>query len=297
MFARALVATDLSPASQSMINGANKLSSLGVKEIVLLHCFSANDMTGVSFANGGAELDVLLQKQADQLQSLGFQTSTRTCTGNPQHGVKDVAKDCACDLVVIGSHGHAIRSGMHLGGRAWGIIHNSVLPVLVMRLVAHEKEGVKLADETANLLERVMLATDFSPQAEAAVPYVGEMVRKGARDILLVHVQDAAVIDPYLMDKREEFDLFDRQQLEDTQRKIFDKSGIDESRKSSIQVNIDIRYGKPSMELLEAESDFNPSIIVMGTHGKGFVKEIFMGSVSHAVTRHAKTVMLLIPQK
>jgi len=36
-------------------------------------------------------------------------------------------------------------------------------------------------------------------------------------------------------------------------------------------------------------------MVVMGSQGRGFIGEVFLGSVSHTVTRHSKVPLLLIP--
>jgi nucleotide-binding universal stress UspA family protein len=46
------------------------------------------------------------------------------------------------------------------------------------------------------------------------------------------------------------------------------------------------------LQVLESQ---DISLIVMGTQGKGFIKEIFLGSVAHNVSRLATCPVLLIP--
>jgi len=36
-------------------------------------------------------------------------------------------------------------------------------------------------------------------------------------------------------------------------------------------------------------------LVVMGSHGRGFIGELFVGSVSHNVARHAEAPVLLVP--
>jgi nucleotide-binding universal stress UspA family protein len=53
--------------------------------------------------------------------------------------------------------------------------------------------------------------------------------------------------------------------------------------------------GHPLPAILRAMESEDISLIVMGTQGKGFIKEIFLGSVAHNVSRLATCPVLLIP--
>ena len=53
--------------------------------------------------------------------------------------------------------------------------------------------------------------------------------------------------------------------------------------------------GHPLPAILRVLESQDISLIVMGTQGKGFIKEIFLGSVAHNVSRLATCPVLLIP--
>jgi nucleotide-binding universal stress UspA family protein len=53
--------------------------------------------------------------------------------------------------------------------------------------------------------------------------------------------------------------------------------------------------GHPIPAILKILESEDISLIVMGTQGKGFIKEIFLGSVAHNVSRLAPCPVLLIP--
>jgi nucleotide-binding universal stress UspA family protein len=66
-------------------------------------------------------------------------------------------------------------------------------------------------------------------------------------------------------------------------------------KKGASEVAIAISYGLPFQEIIKAAKSNMYSIIVMGSQGRGFVEEIFLGSVSHKVVRHAPIPVLLVP--
>jgi len=53
--------------------------------------------------------------------------------------------------------------------------------------------------------------------------------------------------------------------------------------------------GHPLPAILRVLESQDISLIVMGTQGKGFIKELFLGSVAHNVSRMAPCPVLLIP--
>ena len=53
--------------------------------------------------------------------------------------------------------------------------------------------------------------------------------------------------------------------------------------------------GHPLPAILEALKNRDISLIVMGTQGRGFIREIFLGSVAHDICRLATCPVLLIP--
>ena len=53
--------------------------------------------------------------------------------------------------------------------------------------------------------------------------------------------------------------------------------------------------GHPLPAILQALESQEISLIVMGTQGRGFITELFLGSVAHNVSRLATCPVLLIP--
>jgi len=65
--------------------------------------------------------------------------------------------------------------------------------------------------------------------------------------------------------------------------------------KGATDVRIEIPYGSPTQEILRRCRTEDVSLVVMGTQGRGFTREVFLGSVSHNVARKAPISVLLVP--
>lgn len=63
---------------------------------------------------------------------------------------------------------------------------------------------------------------------------------------------------------------------------------------TSIPVKEIIRYGSPALQIAEVSKDENIDLIVMGSHGRGFVAGALIGSVSQRVLHQAKCPVLMV---
>lgn len=54
-------------------------------------------------------------------------------TGHPSITICEVAKEEQADLIIVGSHGRGIVNRALLGSVAYGVLHRSHIPVLVVR--------------------------------------------------------------------------------------------------------------------------------------------------------------------
>jgi len=287
MFSKMLVATDLSEASDRVICTLGTMKALGTHDAFLVHCFNIRDV--------GALADTLMEqfrpafeRQKKTLQDQGFQVAAKMILGLPHIEINRQADEHDCSLIVVGSHGQTMAGEIMLGGVASAVVHSASRPVLILRLRLKDEQGRAVCQEpTCNLLEHVVFPTDFSENAEHAFSYVEKIAECGARRVTLIHVQDKSKIDPHLQDRLDEFNRIDRGRLERLQAELV-KRGVKD-------VQIDLSYGSPKKEIIARTRSGDVSLVVMGSQGRGYIAELFLGSVSHAVARHSEVPVLLIP--
>ena len=102
-----------------------------------------------------------------------------------------------------------------------------------------------------------------------------------------MHVQDKTKIDKHLAHKLDEFNKIDAERIEMLKERLVKKGA------SNIQMKMP--YGIPTEEILRETAAGDYSLIVMGSQGKGYIRELFLGSVSHNVARYSGVSVLLIP--
>lgn len=288
MFKRLIVATDLSPASFSVVSCLSGLKDYGAEQCLLLQCLSMNDAMSRGLSYHTDEIDEMLSEQKKILENQGFVVEARTVVGAPKHEIVRIAAKEDYELIVVGAQGHSLVGEKLLGGVAYGVVNKSVTPVLVVPVA--KKEGEENACEPVarcGFSDNILFATDFSEPADNAFIYVERLVANGARRVTLVHVQDKIKLEEHLAARLEEFNERDRGRLENLKEVLL--------KKGAPEVGIEVCYGVPFEEITRLIRERDAQLAIMGTQGRGFVGEFFLGSVSHNVVRHSVAPVLLIP--
>ena len=288
MFYKVLIAADSSPSSLAVLSCAKSLYLLGTRECVLAQCFRIREH--VAFPDQIKDYVIsTLDRQKAILERQDIRTTVVAESGLPAIQIPRIAKERNCSLIVIGSHGHNLASEILLGGTATEIIHQAKKPILIIHLKTDEQTSqVVYTERGKNMMHHVLYATDFSDHSVQAFDYVSKFVECGALRVTLLHVQDKVRLGTHLIDRLEEFNEIDQKRLELLKERL-EKIG-------NAQINIEIPYGSPTSEILERTKATDISVIIMGSHGRGFVSELFLGSVSHNLARHSKIPVLLIPR-
>lgn len=290
MFDRMIVATDLSLASEAVVDCLGGLKVYGAKCCLLLQCLSLQEVGSIALSYTTAFLKSTLERQKQALEKQGFEVESRIVPGLARREINRIAEEEDYSLIVVGSRGHSLLGEVFLGGVASEVIHHALKPVLVVALEKHPDSSAEcLRAARCDFAGHVLFPTDFSENADNAFGAIKEMAASGAKHITLMHVQDRTRIEPHLSHRIEEFNKIDQDRLEKL-KKILTKAG-------NAKVDIDLTYGSPFEEIMKVIKEQDINLVVMGSQGRGFVEEIFLGSVSHNVVRHAKVSVLLVPAK
>jgi len=287
MFDKILIATDLSKASDGVLDCARGLIPLGVKSAVLVHALGIQYLE--QMRHGMAQfIEPYLKRQQKLLEAQGFQASTELALGPAVVEVNRIAKEQGASLIVVGSHGATLAREIFIGGTALGIVSHASVPVLLVRLKITEAGGETQCETLCDdFREQVLYCTDFSETAERAFPYVEKIVDAGAKRVTLLHVQDRTRIEKYLSDRLTEFNEIDRRRMQTLRERL--------EQRGATEVRVEIPYGLPGQEIVRMAREHKYSLIVTGTRGRGFFSEAFLGSVSLQLVRSAPAPVLLVP--
>ena len=288
MFEKIVLATDLSPAWNEIVACGGELKALGCKQVILTYVISVKFMAGMEGILQSTARPKL-EAQQRQLEAQGLQVTVEIPMGLPADSLNEIACRFCADLIVVGSHGQSLwREGV-LGCFTCAVLHNAQYPVLLLnvRLLKPGQPGSCQISGT-EVLRHVLLPTDFSEISSRALEYVERLAAKGLSQVTLLNALDVPGGEKtYPPGYQEIAEGAARDLLEQWKQRLL-QAGIP-------LVNDHFDPGHPLPAILRVLESQDISLIVMGTQGKGFIKEIFLGSVAHNVSRLAMCPVLLIP--
>ncbi len=287
MFRTILIATDLSAASEELCKCVVSLKKIGPREVWLAHVCNVRQVGGLATSLKEEHLGEL-ERQVGILKRHGLNARGVIRQGIPFIEINREATRRKARLIVVGSHGEGLLKEMLIGSTAFEIIRQGTHPVLVFRHEVIEREGNRRClMRCHDPFRHILFATDFSKNAAHAQLFVDHICREARPRVTLVHVQEKSRIEHHLKERLAEFNRIDTARLETI------ANGL--RKRGARKVDIAIPYGHAVKELLKLERKAKPTLIVLGSQGRSWTNELFLGSVAHNVVRHAKTPVLVVP--
>jgi nucleotide-binding universal stress UspA family protein len=147
------------------------------------------------------------------------------------------------------------------------------------------------------MFKKILYPTDFSDVAVKALDYIKHLKEAGSQEVVVLHVINQRTIDG-----------LSRHSVSDSHidtwlktAKTVAQESLTEMRKEledlGFTVKTIIKTGFPWNEILNLEEQEDPSIIVIGSHGRSNIGEIFLGSVSERVIRRCKRPVMVIKKE
>jgi len=137
-------------------------------------------------------------------------------------------------------------------------------------------------------IRKILVPTDFSPAADAALRYAIDMARGLSAEIHLVHAwQLSAYASPSSdLAKGMERDL--SRDLAQAAARV---------PAGEVALHQHLRLGIPYVEIVDAARDLGADLVVMGTTGKTGLEHFLLGSVAERVVRTAACPVLTVRHK
>ena len=142
------------------------------------------------------------------------------------------------------------------------------------------------------VLKKILVATDFSEAADAALSYGRAMARAFGARLHVIHVVDDMYLrlggDAYaavLPELQQDVERQARQQLE---------ALLIDNDPRPLPTDLIIREGAAAAEIVKYAKDDDIDLIVVGTHGRSAVAHLLMGSVAERIVRTASCPVLTV---
>lgn len=187
------------------------------------------------------------------------------------------------DLVVMTTHGRGGLQRAWLGSTADSLIRHCMIPILLVRPTDETRE---IGPESDRVIGTVLAALDGSETSETALRDAFELGITDDASLVLVHALQppVAAASPYLPhtiqlthDEMEAREAHMEKYLE----RMADQAWLG-GRPTRVEVRVDYHPAPAVLELAEEE---DVGLIALGTHGRGGLRRLILGSVADKVIR------------
>ncbi|MBI5418251.1 universal stress protein [Candidatus Poribacteria bacterium] len=279
MLKKVLFPTNLTPSVDILMNCLKDLKAAGVEEIILIHV--------VALIHEGISLEFQendrseLENRKKILEQWGFKVCIRVPIGIPSTEIIKASEEEDVSLIVIGIHELGIIEDAMMGSIPERIIRNTKKPILIYRIKEIEKPGWK----GNNLFKKILYPTDWSKCAKAVIPFLKDLPHVKNQDISILHVMDKRVLANSTSIQIKKFKQIDNIRLKELKKEL---------KKYAISTETKLLQGLPFHQINAFAKKEKVTLVIMGSHGKGFIKEMEQGSTAEKIIRFGTAPILLI---
>lgn len=289
-----LIGTSLGEESDQVVRAGLAVARAAGARVHLLHAAPLEPMPigfdiGAGFALEGELIDRIQKSLADQVARLGLQApelaSSEVRTGAPYRILAEAAEQIEADLIVLGATECGPLSAELLGSTADRVLRKADCPVLIVR------------GELPVPPRQVLAPVDLSPLSEKAfrdgLHLLAQLAGSQAGTDIQVRVLYAlSFLDA--LEVRQRTGGTPLEQIEGVATEEL-RRFVDANRPAApFQVDAAVVQGEPRVEILRELEARPADLVVLGTHGRGGMDRLMLGSVASTVSRKAPCSVLVI---
>jgi len=148
-------------------------------------------------------------------------------------------------------------------------------------------------ENTMSRVKRLLVPTDFSATSEIAFNYALDMAARDGASIHLLHViEDASFAAAYPDGLYVELPGLRDQLIGEAQKRLDAVAAVCAAAK--VEAATQVIVGRPSDAITAEANTRGTDLIVMGTHGRGGLAHLLLGSVAERVVRSAACPVLIV---
>jgi nucleotide-binding universal stress UspA family protein len=295
MFKRILFPTKFEEFSLDILRSICCLKSGGLEDVVLLHVIDTSKL--YTEAEWGIVLNLTriqetaaarLASYEEYLQSEGIKVRTVITVGPLVSEIDRISQEEQVSLIVAGRQKRSILGELFVGSTTDRIIRKATMPVLVAKYhTVKEIEGELVEQFCLNMFRKILFPVDWSAWTERTKEYLPLLRQAGASEIVIVHVVENLVIEAKYMTEKTQEMIGERMEKLESLKQELQASGF--QAKAYL-----LERGRAYREINRIATEEGVSMIVMGSHGKGFVEETLWGSVSQRVVEYSEKPVLVV---
>jgi nucleotide-binding universal stress UspA family protein len=276
-YSRILVAVDGSQESLHALQESYKLAKSWVT-VVAVAPFYEGDLRLVGVPAAARLIrepcDTALARAQELAEAAGAVIQPVCERGEPHERIIALAQKGSRDLIVMGAKGHSAIERLLVGTVTRRVIGHTDIDVLVVPL-----QGTVGWD-------RILLATDGSPDSEAATDRALTLARAYGSELLVVAAAD------FPAGLRGETTEAGAQLLLHCRAEVDRVQELAEAAR--LRVRRFVREGPAFRVITDLAREEEVSLIIMGTRGRTGLKRLLLGSVTERVIGHAPCPVLVV---
>jgi nucleotide-binding universal stress UspA family protein len=279
-----LVAVDGSPESDAAVAWSAREAALRHLPVTLMHVVPivVSDVpSGPMLAEWQRDYGHHVLEQAHKTFESSFtgaqipRFDTEMRDGAPVSTLVDAAADA--HMVVVGSRGLGGVKRLLLGSVSAGVLQHARCPVVV---VHHGDPPVDTAGRAA-----ILLGIDGSPASEAATAFAFEEASLRGADLIALYAWSDVPAFGLLGSDWHTYEA-------EGQELLAERLAGWQERYPDVHVERRVVCDQPARQILEESR--RAQLVVVGTHGRGNVTSMLLGSVSSAVAQSAESPVVVV---
>jgi nucleotide-binding universal stress UspA family protein len=151
-------------------------------------------------------------------------------------------------------------------------------------------------DESELAYDKILVPIDFSEHSKRTVSYAIKTASKHNATIYLLHVFQIPdyVVTPYARRRQNCVDAHSQVDIAEREARETLQEFAEELSKRGINVQSYLRVGYPFDEIVLMANHFNVDLIIIGSHGRGAISRLLLGSTAERVVEHALCPVLVV---
>ena len=295
MFHKILVCSDNSPGALPAVQmGAGLAQKLGAS-VVLLDVLNSNSLEAYGLAESNLSLPAssiedigCSQHEAVQsaakpvFEAAGITPQYLHTRGHPVETIVAVAQREACDLIIMGRHGHSSGSSFLFGSVAEGVLRHALCSALIV--------PDSLEAEQTSEYRHLLLASDASASAHKATQIAVALAGKFHASLTVLNVYEEPGL---LAEMADAVGEFYSQEHEQRVLEAIEQSMKEASAAAGVACTLRSEKGHIAETILRVAAEEKPDVVLVGHRGQGGFQSLLLGSVSSRVAQHAQCAVLV----
>jgi nucleotide-binding universal stress UspA family protein len=143
-------------------------------------------------------------------------------------------------------------------------------------------------------LRSILVATDFSEPSDAALTYGRELASRFDATLHVLHIAENIYITTFGAETYAAMAPDLQTDVEQRARVRLERLLIDRDKIGPRTTPVVMTSGSPAFAIVDYAAEHDIDLIVMGTHGRGALAHVLMGSVAEKVVRLAPCPVLTV---